>query len=116
MKRKKNNGRCSFNTVLCIYKRTAKERNHCFRLTIKEFKKLTQGNCFYCGIKPSTVMKRINVIYIYNGIDRINNNLGYTKKNCVSCCKVCNRMKSSMNRKEFLFHINKISVKFDSVS
>lgn len=40
--------------------------------------------------------------YIYNGVDRMNNSLGYINKNCVSCCKICNYMKLEMSISEFL--------------
>jgi hypothetical protein len=39
--------------------------------------------------------------YIYNGVDRVNNSLGYTKDNCKPCCKMCNKMKGTMSLEEF---------------
>ena len=39
--------------------------------------------CFYCG-EEST------------GLDRVENNKGYTNANVVPCCKECNRLKSNI--------------------
>jgi len=44
----------------------------------------------------------------YNGIDRINNERGYLKENCVAACFKCNKMKSDYTQEEFLDHIKKI--------
>lgn len=94
------------------YKRGAIVRKHEFKLTIEEFETLTQGNCHYCGEKPQQVYKRKyvdGISFIYNGIDRIDNNYGYMKKNCVSCCYKCNRAKANMTQKEFFELIKKIT-------
>ena len=51
---------------------------------------------------------KINCIgYLHNGIDRIDNNIGYESKNVVSCCKICNYAKSNMNYKDFILWIQK---------
>jgi hypothetical protein len=46
--------------------------------------------------------------YLYNGIDRVDNTLGYSKENCVSCCKICNYMKQVLTLEEFYSHIRRI--------
>jgi len=33
---------------------------------------------------------------------------GYTKKNCVSCCKICNRAKSGMGFDDFMSWIRRL--------
>lgn len=38
----------------------------------------------------------------YNGIDRVNNNEGYTLLNSLSCCIICNRAKNSLSYGEFI--------------
>ncbi len=65
-------------------------------MTIKEFTKIIEKPCKYCGE---------NSRY---GIDRIDNEKGYTKENSVSCCKLCNFMKKALTQKDFLNHIKKI--------
>lgn len=71
---------------------------------------MVKGNCHYCGIEPLQISKSQSNTgnYIYNGIDRIDNNLGYIIENCVSCCGRCNKIKDKMTSKEFLNHIEKI--------
>jgi len=80
------------------YKNNARIRNHNFDLTVEQFKTFWQKPCMYCGAKIKTV-----------GIDRIDNNIGYKIDNCVSCCKICNKMKSNTNIKKFIKHCKKIS-------
>ena len=43
-----------------------------------------------------------------NGIDRINSGIGYTKENCVACCKNCNYAKNSMSEQEFIEWIKRV--------
>ncbi len=44
-------------------------------------------DCYLCGKKTSDNHK--------NGIDRINNNMGYNLNNCLSCCGDCNYIKNN---------------------
>lgn len=85
------------------YKHRAKQKKIKFTLSLQEFKKLTKLNCYYCNQKPQTKYKAHNAngYYIYNGLDRLNNKLGYTRKNSVPCCKNCNYAKKSMTIEEF---------------
>lgn len=96
-------GVSNYNRLLRQYKRQAKHRRFEFNLSEIEFKALTSGNCFYCGIEPRQIMKNkdANGGFVYNGIDRIDNAVGYTTTNCVSCCKLCNRAKGSLSQKEW---------------
>jgi len=92
------------------YKRDANKRNYSFDLSMKEFKSLILKDCFYCGSKPSQIFKGSTEGFnlMYTGIDRINNDLGYSYSNCVPCCKICNTMKLTLSFEDFLNHINKI--------
>jgi 5-methylcytosine-specific restriction endonuclease McrA len=40
-------------------------------------------------------------LFIYNGLDRIDSNLGYSVANCVPCCTKCNYAKGNMTLLEF---------------
>lgn len=89
-------------------KKGAEKRNLIFNLTKKLFKTLLSQPCYYCGSKLKGGR---------NGIDRLNNNIGYTKGNCVSCCKKCNFMKRNMGVKEFFTHCKKImEVGYDKIT
>jgi 5-methylcytosine-specific restriction endonuclease McrA len=104
----------SFRKVLTEYRNSARKSNRKFTLTETEFGELTSGNCSYCGIQPSKIKDRNGKHefkgehYIYNGIDRVDNNRGYEKDNCVSCCRRCNIAKASMTRTEFLNWISDV--------
>lgn len=95
------------------YVRGANKRKLNFELTETEFSKITKQNCFYCGESPNRTIKSnyksdISDVYVYNGIDRIDNAVGYTIENCVPCCKNCNYFKADLSPMEFLNHVNKI--------
>lgn len=85
------------------YLSAAKRRNLIFNLTFEEFLNFTNKNCYYCNSFPKQTFKNQNHHgnYIYNGIDRINNNLGYEINNCITCCKICNFSKGKMTQEEF---------------
>lgn len=106
------NGEGSFNELYRRYKFTAKTKSLEFSLSKEEFKKLTSKNCAYCNEPPksqtSSHKNRHNGIYIYNGVDRQDNTKGYTLKNSVTCCEICNRMKLRLSVGLFFQHITKI--------
>jgi hypothetical protein len=82
-------------------------------LTLDEFIILSQLNCHYCNKGPSNEyninknrkLSKINDPFIYNGLDRVNNNLKHTKNNVVPCCKRCNIMKGTKTVDEFKDHM-----------
>jgi len=104
-------GEASFNDYIYNYKTDAKNRGYEFKLSRKEFRDIISKNCFYCNEEPSPVSRRknrFNGIYIGNGIDRVDNNKGYTLDNCVSCCTMCNQLKKNYSLTDFLEKITKI--------
>jgi hypothetical protein len=100
----------SFNALLGSYKARAKKKNLSFTLTKEEFKNLTSSNCYYCGTPPLQWHNRQNFdgYYIYNGIDRVDNNLGYDINNCVPCCMNCNKSKGTQSQSDFINWVYKI--------
>jgi len=95
------------------YKWRAKKKNVEFLLTHEEFKEMIFNACYYCGSDPS-VTKRNNKFksdfqILTNGIDRKNNDVGYTKENCVSCCKICNKAKNNLTYNEWMNWLNRVS-------
>ena len=96
------------------YKNSAKRRNYDFYLTKEQFKNIITGNCYFCGseplktITPSRKRKFNNNDFKYNGVDRLNNNLGYFIENVVTCCYICNNAKNILTMEEFISWVNKI--------
>jgi hypothetical protein len=90
------------------YKREAKRRGYFFSLTLKESIELFKSNCHYCGIKPSNTSKIGMLNITYQGIDRMEQEVGYCTTNVVPCCKTCNFAKHKLSYKEFIDHIEKI--------
>lgn len=81
-----------------MYRTRAVNKNIEFTLSMYEFKNITQLNCFYCKTIPANKMKKRYDEYIYNGIDRLDNSIGYTQKNSVPCCYDCNTKKGSITK------------------
>ena len=103
-------GLASMRASIRQYKNNAKMRGLKYNLTENQFKEITQRNCCYCGAKPNNISSnpKFNGNYKYNGIDRIDNNKGYTIDNVVPCCITCNYAKGTKTTKEFKDWIVKI--------
>jgi hypothetical protein len=82
------------------YLNRAKQRNIIMELSESDMISLFNQNCHYCGKPPKPKL---------NGVDRIDNNNGYTKTNAVGCCKLCNYMKKDFTLEVFLTHVQNIS-------
>lgn len=107
----KEPGLAAFNSVLNSYKNGARHRSLEFSITDSEFRNLTSSNCHYCNARPARLSapdKSTNGSYIYNGIDRKDNSIGYVTSNCVSCCWDCNNLKGSRSYNDFINMIRKI--------
>lgn len=94
-------------SVYKTYKRSALKRGYTFELSVDELEKYITDKCFYCHaecIFPENEDDKIK----YNGIDRIDNKLGYIPNNCVSCCKICNNIKNTMDINRFLVRCKNI--------
>ena len=88
--------RVEINNLISIYKSNARKRGVSFDLTYAQFETLVDGECYFCGdIGRNTLRKRGYNDYSYNGIDRIDNSVGYITNNCISCCSWCNRAKNN---------------------
>lgn len=65
-------------------------------LSYEEFREFAQiPCCFYCGATVHWAEYRLNKGGYASNLDRKNNDLGYSKGNCVVCCVTCNRTKSN---------------------
>jgi hypothetical protein len=95
------------------YKVHAEKRGYEFAIEWDDFVAITKSDCHYCGAAPKnkigrTERKRGNGYYIYNGIDRMDNKVGYYLDNVVPCCRVCNRAKDVMGAYDFLRWVAKV--------
>lgn len=94
--------------VFQSYKTRSKMEKKAFDFVYEDFISLIQKQCFYCGKKPSNLSKTKYCSFVYNGLDRVDNSVGYCFSNCVPCCIECNRMKSNLSQKKFFEHLEKI--------
>ena len=105
-------GIAASNYLIRVYKYSAKRRNLDWNLTDEETRNLMVLPCYYCGKLPvlasPSIQKQLNGYFLANGLDRIDNQKGYTKDNIVPCCKYCNIAKSTLTIEEFQDHIKKI--------
>jgi hypothetical protein len=107
------------NNKYAAYRNSANKRNIPFELTKKEFDKITQGNCYYCGKEPmkrNFNRKTSSYFHYMNGVDRINNDLGYSITNSVTCCDTCNRAKLDHKLSDFIDWIKKVYNNIDNIS
>ncbi len=103
----------AFQRLLRTYKKGALNRKYIFDLEESDFRKLTSSDCRYCGSEPKQIVyagrkKDEKYCYKYNGIDRINNDIGYHIDNCIPCCSKCNTMKMDLEQNFFIEHIESI--------
>jgi len=94
-------------------KRGAESRGYSFNLTKEQVKILSAKNCFYCGCPPSNGTwtsnhRKHREPFIYNGIDRIDNSIGYEINNVVTSCKKCNYAKNKFSVYEFKDWITRV--------
>lgn len=101
------------NGVLGSYKRVAKDRNLEWGLTDEVFYNITQQHCHYCGLPPSnTARRKEHSVYVYSGVDRKDNGLGYVRENVVPCCYTCNRAKGTTPYQQFVEYIQRLTQHF----
>ncbi len=80
------------------YKKLIRSNKDRYEVEITEedyCKLITNSVCYYCG-DPIDI-SRSNGKY---AIDRLDNNLGYIKNNCVPCCSECNLVKGNRYTEE----------------
>ncbi len=97
-----------FTEIIGSYRRNAMKRGYQFQINDEQAMKLFKGNCHYCGVEPKMIIKKSKIPFVYNGIDRTDNTIGYTTENCVSCCGVCNKAKMNLQYNDFINLIKRI--------
>lgn len=108
--RRKAYGESSCNTLYNHYRTSARRRGIPFGITRTEFSALCVQPCVYCGDAPSQVFKGKGSYgeFVYNGVDRTDNTLGYTPENSVPCCCICNRAKCDLDANTFRAWIERL--------
>lgn len=93
--------------MLRWYKDNAKQRGLSWEISDLQFSKLILGSCHFCGYEIPELGSSIQK-FAFNGIDRLNNALGYAITNVVSCCKTCNHAKHVMSENDFMVWMKRI--------
>ena len=106
--------RAEINNLISTYKSNARKRGIPFELTYIQFETLVDSECYFCGdIGGNTLRKRGYNDYSYNGIDRVDNSVGYLPSNCISCCSWCNRAKNNGTLENFVDKCKKITSRIE---
>lgn len=94
----------SFRALYRAYQNRAEAIGVAFEISPEKFRELTQRPCYYCDKPPISAARRTlkNAPYLYNGLDRLNREGGYTQNNIVTCCKQCNYSKHVQSWQEFM--------------
>lgn len=74
-------------------------------LSLADYVRLVTAPCFYCGQLPQQTPHGVWMCGLglkRNGIDRVNNEVGYMPDNCVPCCTSCNREKRAQTQAVFV--------------
>lgn len=102
-------------------------KSYCYRdnkcIDFDNFMILSQQNCFYCGVFPSnnynyfltksakgSKKAKLEGLFVYNGIDRIDSNKSHTLDNIVTACMICNRAKNDRTVGDFLSWIKNLKI------
>jgi len=95
--------------IFTNYKNKAKRRGLSWELSFEDFLELIQDSCSYCGTASLGLINYRGDPYSYNGIDRFDNDKGYSWDNCHTCCKICNRAKGELTIVGFGQWVDRIS-------
>ena len=96
------------------YVKSAKRRDFDFSISFDDFIAIAAKPCTYCGRPPGFTKRVSNSTgeFLYNGIDRVDSNVGYVLENCVSCCRHCNIAKNDLTTEQFRTLIKEIYLNF----
>lgn len=98
-RRKQPDDEIRLNAMYRDYKRRAKVKGIVWGLTVETFRSLVKSVCDYCGYSNDKT---------FIGVDRVDNNLGYTPTNSAPCCRWCNWGKNERTLQEFQDWIDRL--------
>lgn len=105
-----------FNQIIGRYKDKSQRRGLELSLSDDQIRELCKSNCYYCGLAPSQkIVHHGKITLVYNGIDRVNNDIGYTVSNSVSCCHFCNRAKYMHSEDDFRQWLSHIKMNYEEI-
>ena len=91
-----------YTPLYSAYMNSAEKRGIVFKIGKTVFSILTDASCYVCGKKTTKEHQ--------NGLDRIDNSIGYLENNVYSCCGNCNYMKKNYTYKRFIDKCVSISI------
>jgi hypothetical protein len=80
----------------------SKRKSREFTINIEDYLSICTNKCYLCGTEPDILKNEIL------GIDRFDNNSGYTMENSRACCSFCNRIKMDKSITEAIQQCGKI--------
>lgn len=95
----------TWNRIARTYRKNAFKRGHDITISAERIIEICHQDCYYCGTHP--IYSKGYGVYM-TGVDRVDNTKGYTEDNVVPCCSVCNKMKGTLTKEDFIAHINRI--------
>ena len=84
--------------------RSNNTQKYLFLLTFEQFSTIVTTTCIYCGSPGSQPIGDRLVC----GVDRIDNERGYTLDNVAPCCADCNLAKGNRSKEQFEEHLTRI--------
>jgi hypothetical protein len=91
-------------TSFSAYTERASRKGLLFELTEEEFAEIRSAACYVC--------QRVNIPgFNQNGIDRVDNKLGYVTTNVRACCDKCNYMKKELEIGQFRSKVKEVAAK-----
>ena len=96
-------GKANARSLFSDYRIRSRRAGFVFALTFEEFLEITTRPCYLCGALPAQIKRGggRKGDYVYNGIDRVDNDEGYKHGNVEACCKTCNFLKGQLSLAEF---------------
>lgn len=80
-------------------------------ISFEEFHEMIKLPCVYCGDSNSSFVtdrRDGKTTLWYNGLDRLDSNIGYRKENVVPSCARCNIAKGELTPEQFKRHLQRI--------
>lgn len=101
-------GHAGINYYLRTLRKNASARGLELALTDDQALAISKMDCTFCGEPPTKPWgwSRSGIVLL-NGIDRWDNDVGYTTENALPCCHFCNYAKRTLSGQEFMQRIER---------